>query len=231
VLHLRLLRGVAQSGSARALGARRRGFKSRLPDPYFTRRIWPFPCGSGSNSRLPDASFCGETAAVSTISPSASHAMGRAGRKRRAARRRSCPQRAGPGRDRRARPTCIRLRQPYPFRERSAPSLADTCRLRRGLPPPKFEIRSKRRFSKSLASAHWTRRRFTSTRGDGQSCLRGPSALPPPEWRSAGVVWFWDNQQRRSAALDSNVALRAKFTVGSDSDRHRLLGYAHDAPP
>src|SRR5262252_9939723 len=26
-------RGVAQSGSARALGARRRGFKSRLPDP------------------------------------------------------------------------------------------------------------------------------------------------------------------------------------------------------
>ena len=45
-------RGVAQSGSARALGARRRGFKSRLPRPYFTRRFRTFPRGNGYKSRL-----------------------------------------------------------------------------------------------------------------------------------------------------------------------------------
>jgi hypothetical protein len=38
VLAFGLLRGVAQSGSARALGARRRGFKSRLPDPHAAER-------------------------------------------------------------------------------------------------------------------------------------------------------------------------------------------------
>src|SRR6187397_199998 len=35
----RTIRGVAQSGSARALGARRRGFKSRLPDPTLREAV------------------------------------------------------------------------------------------------------------------------------------------------------------------------------------------------
>ena len=55
----RCIRGVAQSGSARALGARRRGFKSRLPDQACGLFVSPGLSGSflrklATNPRLPD---------------------------------------------------------------------------------------------------------------------------------------------------------------------------------
>lgn len=64
-------RGVAQSGSARALGARRRGFKSRLPDHIY-RGILGVSARKRDKSRLPRRASEGEAAALSTISPSAS---------------------------------------------------------------------------------------------------------------------------------------------------------------
>ena len=69
VLDLRLLRGVAQSGSARALGARRRGFKSRLPDPVLTAVLAVSHAETGTDPASSARPSAARAAAVSTISP------------------------------------------------------------------------------------------------------------------------------------------------------------------
>jgi hypothetical protein len=58
-------RGVAQPGSARALGARRRGFKSRLPDQNYVKK--PGKQANRDDPFEPFPSYCGGHRAVRSL--------------------------------------------------------------------------------------------------------------------------------------------------------------------